>query len=146
MPRRSIRRESTTHPRTDPPEDPEQTRGQIEASISEMMTRFEQDFMGRGPKRITTHLIDELLVIRMVGVLTPAEQHLVKTTPNEKGRDLLKDVRTHLIETARPMLDAMVEKVTGVKASSLHHDISTNTGEEVVVFSLAHAPPLREIR
>src|SRR5437870_13215901 len=104
------------------------------------MSRFEQEYMGRGPKDIRTYLIGDLLVVRLQGVLTAAEQQLVKTLPAEKGRDLLKQVRTHLIETARPIMEAMIQEVTGVKVLSLHHDISTVSGEEVVVFTLAASP------
>ena len=102
--------------------------------------------MGRGPKDIHTHLIDDLLVVRLRGVLTAAEQQLAKSPPVEKGRELLKQVRTQLIETARPVLEAMVEEVTGVKVLSLHHDISTTTGEEVVLFTLAESPVFRETK
>jgi len=116
------------------------TQGEIEAAICEGISRFEQDFMGRGPKNVHAHLIGNLLVLRLEGVLTAAEQHLVKTLPTDKGRDLLKQVRTHLIETARPLMEAMVQEVTGIKVLSLHHDISTLTGEEVVIFTLAEAP------
>jgi uncharacterized protein YbcI len=122
------------------------TQGEIEAGIAEGMTRFEQEYMGRGPKDIHAHLINDLLVVRLEGVLTAAEQHLVKTLSGEKGRDLLKQVRTHLIETARPIMEAMVQEVTGTKVVSLHHDISTMTGEEVVIFRLAEAPAVREVR
>jgi uncharacterized protein YbcI len=75
--------------------------------------------------------------------LTAAEQHLVASLSPEKGRDLLKQVRTHLLETARPLMEAMVQEVTGVKVLSLHHDISTTTGEEVVVFTLTRSPVTR---
>ena len=102
--------------------------------------------MGRGPKRIHAHLLGNLLVVRLEGVLTAAEQQLVKSLPAEKGRDLLKQVRTHLVETARPVLEAMVQEVTGVKVLSLHHDISTVTGEEVVLFTLAEPPDFREAK
>jgi uncharacterized protein YbcI len=120
------------------------TQGEIEAAICEGISRFEQDYMGRGPKDIRAHLIGDLLLVRLRGVLTAAEQQLVKTLPAEKGRDLLKQVRTHLIETARPLMEAMVQEVTGVPAVSLHHDISTVTGEEVVLFSLAESPLCRD--
>ena len=120
------------------------TQGEIEAAICKGMTRFEQDYMGRGPKNLQTHLIDDLLVVRLHGVLTIAEQQLVKTLAPEKGRDLLKQVRTHLIETARPTLEAMVQEITGVPVLSLHHDISTATGEEVVLFRLAESPLTRD--
>ena len=120
------------------------TLGEIEAAISEGMARFEQEYLGRGPKDVRAHLIGDLLVVRLKGVLTAAEQHLVKTLPSEKGRDLLKQVRIQLMETARPFMEAMVQDVTAVKVVSLHHDISTATGEEVVLFTLAEAPAYRE--
>ena len=108
------------------------TSGEIEAAICRGMNRFVQDCIGRGPKDIRVHLIGDLLVVRLQGVLTAAEQHLVKSLQAEKGRDLLKQVRTQLMETARPVMEAMVEEITGVKMLTLHHDISTATGEEVV--------------
>ena len=122
------------------------TQGEIEAAICKGITLFEQEYMGRGPKDIRTHLLDDLLVVRLSGVLTAAEQHLVKALIPEKGRDLLKEVRTHLIEIARPLMERMVREITGVDVVSLHHDISTVTGEEVILFTLAQAPPLREVK
>jgi uncharacterized protein YbcI len=122
------------------------SQGEIEAAICEGISHFEQDYMGRGPKDIRAHLLDDLLLVRLQGVLTAAEQHLVQSLPAEKGRDLLKQVRTHLIETARPVMEAMVQDVTGVKVVSMHHDISTTTGEEVVVFTLAESPLVRETK
>ena len=94
------------------------TQGEIEAAICEGITRFEQEYMGRGPKKIHAHLLGDLLLVRLQGVLTEAEQQLVKTLPAEKGRDLLKQVRTQLIETARPLMEAMVQGVTGVNVSA----------------------------
>ena len=122
------------------------TQGEIEAATCEGISRFEQEYMGRGPKDIHTHLIGDLLVVRLRGVLTAAEQQLVKSLPAEKGRELLKQVRTQLMETARPTLEAMVQNITGAKVVSLHHDISTTTGEEVVLFTLDKAPAFRETK
>lgn len=122
------------------------TQGEIEAAICEGITRFEQEYMGRGPKDIRAHVIGDLLVVRLQGVLTAAEQHLVRSLPAEKGRDLLKQVRTHLLETARPLLEAMVQDITGRKVVSLHHDISTATGEEIVAFTLSEPVSFRETR
>ncbi len=102
--------------------------------------------MGRGPKDIHAHLIDDLLIVRLQGVLTSAEQHLVKTMPVDKGRDLLKQVRSQLIEIARPKLEELIRDITGVKPVSLHHDISTVTGEEIVIFTLAESPTYRELK
>jgi uncharacterized protein YbcI len=120
------------------------TQGEIEAAIGAGVNRFEQDYMGRGPKHIFTHLIGDILVVRLQGVLTAAEQQLVKTRLPEKGRDLLKQVRTQLVETARPILEAMVVDATGVNVISLHHDVSTKTGEEIIIFTLDESPAFRE--
>jgi uncharacterized protein YbcI len=122
------------------------TLDEIEAAICEGMARFEQEYMGRGPKDIHTHLIGDLLVVRLQGVLTGAEKQLVKSLASDKGRDLLKQVRTQLIETARPVMEALVQDVTGAKVLSVHHDISTATGEEVVLFTLAESPVFREAK
>lgn len=120
------------------------TPGEIEAAICEGICRFEQEYMGRGPKDVCAHLLNDLVVVRLQGVLTAAEQHLVKALKPEKGRDLLKQVRTHLMETARPVMEQMVQEVTGVPVLSLHHDISTTTGEEVILFTLATSPAVRD--
>jgi uncharacterized protein YbcI len=108
------------------------SQGEIEAAICEGMTPFEKEYMGRRPKDIQAFLMGDLLIVRLGGVLTAAEQHL----PAEKGRDVLNQVRTQLIEAARPVMESMVEEITGATPVSLHHDIRTVTGEELVLFSL----------
>jgi uncharacterized protein YbcI len=122
------------------------SQGEIEAAVCDVMSRFEQEYMGRGPKDIRAHLINDLLVVRLQGVLTAAEQHLVQSLPSANGRDLLKQVRTQLIEAARPVMVTMVQDVTGVIVLSLHHDISTVTGEELVIFTLAESPLFRDTK
>jgi uncharacterized protein YbcI len=121
------------------------TKKEIESAIIEEINRFERDYMGRGPKCIQVHLLDDLLVIRLRGVLAPAEENLVKSLP-ESGRDLLKQVRSHLIETTRPVMEPMVESVTGVEVVTMHHDICTKTGEEVILFTLARSPDVLEAK
>jgi uncharacterized protein YbcI len=122
------------------------SQGEMEAAICDRITSFEQEYMGRGPKKIHAHLVGDLLLVRLYGVLTEAEQQLVKSLPSEKGRDLLKQVRAQLIEAARPAIEARVCEVTGVKVLSLHQDISTVTGEEVILLTLSEAPPFRETK
>jgi uncharacterized protein YbcI len=137
------------------------SQGEIEAAVCDGISRFQQDFIGRGPRDIHAHLIGSLLVVRLQGSLTPAERQLIAprhepTNGNGddsdrpdatnghdggNGRALLKQVRTHMVATGRPRLEAIVEDAVGVKLISVHHDISTVTGEEVLVFSLA-APPV----
>jgi uncharacterized protein YbcI len=119
------------------------TQGEFESAICRGITRLQIEFMGRGPSDVHAYLIDDLLIIRLKGVLTSAEQNLVKNFPAEKGRDLLKQVRSYLIETARSNMEAMVQEITGVSVVSMHHDISTMTGEEVVLFALTESPLFR---
>jgi uncharacterized protein YbcI len=113
------------------------TQGKIEAAVTAGISGFQQEHMGRGPKKIHAHLIGDVIVVSLHALLTAAEQQLVKALPAAKGLDLLRQVRAHLIETARPLLDAMIREATGVQVLSLHHDISTVTGEEAVLFTLA---------
>ena len=122
------------------------TKGETEAAICDGVRAFEQDYMGRGPKDIRTHILGDLVVVRLTGVLTAAEKQMVKSIPPDKGRDLLKQVRTHLIETARPVMEAMIVEATGTPVLSLHHDISTATGEEVILFTLVASPKFRETK
>jgi uncharacterized protein YbcI len=128
------------------PQSAVKTKGEIEAAICSGISRFEQDYMGRGPKKIQAHLLGDLLLVRLTGVLTPAEQQLAKATFTERGRDLVKQSRSCLIATARPLLEVLVHEITGVKILSVHHDVSTVTGEEVVLFTLASEPHSREIK
>lgn len=117
------------------------TRGEIEAGICEAIVQFEKEHMGRGPRDARVWLIDDLVLVRLGGLVTRAEHHLAAT---EKGRDLLKMTRMELIEKARPLLDAAVQAVTGRTVRSMHTDISTRTGERILVFVLESRPELRE--
>ena len=68
------------------------------------------------------------------------------STTTRAGRNLLKQARTQLIETARPLPEPTVGGATGGKVVRLHHVISTTTGEEVVLFTLAESPLFRETK
>ena len=116
------------------------TQAESEAAICDGIIRFQEEYLGWRSEQIHAHLIKDLLVVRILGVLTLAERQLGKSLSPEKGRDLIKQVRKQLLELARPMLESLVHEVAGVKVLSMHHDISTVTGEEVVIFSLAGAP------
>ena len=83
-------------------------------------------------------------MVRLHGVLTADEQQLLKSLPAEKGTDLFNKRWTELIETARPVLDAMIDEVTGVKVLRLHYDINTVTEEEAVLLTLAELSDCRQ--
>jgi CheY-like chemotaxis protein len=116
------------------------TQEESEAAICDGISRFQEEYLGWQSEQIHAHLIKDLLVVRIQGVLTLAEQQLGRSLSPEKGRDLIKQARTQLLELARSMLESLVYEVAGVKVLSMHHDISTVTGEELIVFSLSGIP------
>jgi uncharacterized protein YbcI len=120
--------------------------GEIEAAVCVAISQFQLEYLGRGPKHVNAYLAGDFLVIRLEGVLTAAERHLVQTAAPAVGRDLLKQVRTQLIEIARPELEKLIQEITAIRVVSLHHDISTITGEEVIAFTLAESPKFRVVK
>ncbi len=111
----------------------EKSKGMIEAEICEAVIRFEKEYMGRGPSDARAYIIDDMILVRLKGVLTKGEEQLSR---NDQGFLLVKELRTKLLENARPLLEAIVYDVTGLKVRSLHTDISTATGERVILFIL----------
>ena len=109
------------------------TKGEIEAGISTAIVQFEIDYMGRGPKETRVHIVEDLVVVRLKGVLTPAEEQLTKSID---GKELVKKMRATLIDKARPLLYRVVGDITGTKIIDLHTDISTESGERIFVFAL----------
>jgi uncharacterized protein YbcI len=116
------------------------SKGELEAEVSRAIIRFKKEYMGRGPLSVRTYLIDDMALVRLQGVLTPAEQNLARVEEKQRGRDLIKQVRLELIEHGRPLLEAVVRDILGVNVVSLHTDVSTRTGESVILFSLAARP------
>jgi uncharacterized protein YbcI len=113
---------------------------ELELEISQAIIRFEKEFMGRGPLETRTYLLDDLVVVRLKGVLTPAEIKLAEARDSQRARYLLKQVRQELLDRGRPMLEAVVKDILGVPIRSLHTDISTKTGERIIVFTLDRDP------
>jgi CheY-like chemotaxis protein len=116
------------------------TQAECEAAICDGIVRFQDEYLGWRSQQIHAHLIKDLLVVRVRNALTLAEQHLGNSASPENGRDLIKATRKQLLEVARSMLESLIHEILGVKVSSMHHDISTVTGEEVVIFSLMGVP------
>jgi uncharacterized protein YbcI len=112
------------------------TRGQIEADISEAIVKFEREYMGRGPEETRSYLLGDMILVRLRGVLTPAEKQLAESADYVEGGRLVKQVRMQLIEKARSLLEAIVQDITGRGVVSLHTDISTKTGERIIAWTL----------
>lgn len=109
------------------------TKGQLEAKISELVSKFEIEYMGRGPKTIKTYIINDMIVVRLTGFLSPSEQ---KLTDNPQGIELFKKVRTSLFEGGRGYLETLIMDVIDVAIVSTHSDISTKTGEKIIIITV----------
>ena len=109
------------------------TKGEIEAEISDAMVKFEIEYMGRGPKEVRCYILEDMILVRLKGVLTQAERQLTKSPD---GVELIKRMRSTLIENAKPILFQVIGDIAGVKAISLYTDIGTVTSERIIVFTL----------
>ena len=109
------------------------TKGQLEAMTSKALVAFEKEYMGRGPVDVKTSVLGDVLLIRLKGVLTLAEKHLAK---DEEGIQLVKQVRTRLLEKSQDVLGELIKGITGCPIQSFHTDLSTRTGERFIVITL----------
>jgi len=116
------------------------TCGQMEAAVSDVITRFEKEYMGRGPLETKTYIIDDMVITRLKGILTKAEMKLAKSADTARARDLIKQVRMELLESGRPILEDLIKRITRRRVVSLHSDISTASGEKVIIFILDKPP------
>lgn len=112
-----------------------------EAAISDEMMAFQHQFVGRGPDRIRTRIVEDLVIVRSFGVFTPAEKQLAKSF---EGRGLIKAMRQQVLEAGRSVLEGIVERHTGAEVISIHADISTKSGEWLDVFVLDRALERRQ--
>ena len=120
------------------------SQGEIEAAVCDAVSRFQVEYMGRGPNSVHTHLVENRLFVHLQGVLTAAEQRLIEGHANGRGVELLRQLRSHLVLAGRPMLESLVRDAAGAPPISVHHDISPTTGEEVIVLTLAAPPQCRD--
>ena len=113
---------------------PQSTRGEVEASLANAIIQFEKEHLGRGPSEARAFIIEDMILVRLRGVLTPAEMSLAQTA---EGHSLIKQVRRQLLEGSRSLLEAIVQEKTGSQIKSLHTDISVRNSERVIVFTMA---------
>jgi len=110
------------------------SRGEMENAIRNAIIKFEQEFMGRGPTDVRAFIIHDIILIRLKGVLTPAERQLAKS---EDGIGMVKQMRQNLIAQGREQLCRNILEITGAETTGLFTDIDTSIGERVIVFSCA---------
>ncbi len=109
------------------------TKGEVESSIRNAVIKFEQEFMGRGPEDVRAFIVKDVILVRLKGVLTPAERQLAKTA---EGIEMVRRLRQTLIAQGREKLGQQVEDITGAKTTGLFTDIDTQIGERMIVFTL----------
>ena len=107
------------------------SKGKMEDEITKAMIQWEKDYMGRGPTAAKTDILRNMVIVTLKGVLSAAEKHLAA---DKEGMALIKKLRQQLIEQGRSELEEVIERLTSAKVVSLHTDISTKTGERVIIF------------
>jgi uncharacterized protein YbcI len=109
------------------------TQGELEAAFTKQIIQFEKEYLGRGPMEARTFIIEDMVVVRLKGVLTPAEEKLVQT---KEGRLLVKEARRQLFDTSRTILSEYANDILGVQLVDFYSDISIESGERVIVLTL----------
>jgi uncharacterized protein YbcI len=110
------------------------TKGQLEAQISKALTRWEKEYLGRGSVMVKTDIFRDMVVVTLKGILTPSEYKLCETA---EGRSSIKKIRSDLVESGRDELGKIIRDLTGEEVITFHTDISTRTGERIMVFRLS---------
>ncbi len=108
------------------------TKGQVEAKMSEAVSKFEIEFMGRGPKEINTIIIQDMIIIKLNGFLSKSEKNLSK---NPQGVKLIKDARTALFENSREYFEGLIRDILDISIISTHSDVSTQTGQKIIILT-----------
>ncbi|NKB81857.1 MAG: DUF2294 family protein [Nitrospirales bacterium] len=111
----------------------EKTKGEVETAIRNTVIKFEQEFMGRGPMDVKAFVIRDLVLVRLKGVLTPAERQLAKSAEEV---EMVKRMRQNLISQGGEKLRSQITDITGMGITGLFTDIDTRIGERVIVLTL----------
>ncbi len=108
------------------------TRGEAEAEITQNVIKFEKEYLGRGPLDARTFFVNDMILVRLRGVLTAGDRKLAET---REGQVLLKETRRQLFETSISHFEEMITHILGCRLISFHTDISTKTGERILVLT-----------
>ena len=109
------------------------TKGQLEAKISEIVSKYEVVYLGKGPKSIRSYIIGDMIMIRMISFLNQSDKKLASS---KEGIALFKSVQSHLFEEGRELLEKMLHESFAVNIVSAHMDLSAKTGEKVIILAL----------
>ena len=110
------------------------TKGALEAEISKALTHWEKHYLGRGSVSVKSDILREMIIVSLRGILTPAEYSVCK---NKEGLLSVKVNRNSLVESGVDELKEIIYTITGLEVTSFYTDLSTQTGERVMVFKLS---------
>lgn len=110
------------------------SKGAVESEISRALTQWEKDYLGRGSLTVKSDILRDMIIVTLRGILTPAEYSLAQ---DKEGLLSIKRMRTSLVESGVEDLKEMLFSITGLEVVSFHTDLSTRTGERVMVFRLS---------
>ncbi|WP_188881316.1 DUF2294 domain-containing protein [Alicyclobacillus cellulosilyticus] len=109
------------------------SKGCIESEISNALTKWEKDYLGRGSVSVKTDIVRDLIIVSLQGILTSAEYALCES---HEGMLSVKRTRNSLVESGVEGLKDIIYRITGEQVKSFFTDLSTRTGERVMVFRL----------
>lgn len=108
-------------------------KGKLENEIVSQIIKFQRELLGKGPSDAQAFIIEDMIILRLKGVLTTEEKHLAQT---DQGRQVVKQMRQILRENFAADAEEIIARITGCSVISSHCDISTKTGERVEIYIL----------
>jgi uncharacterized protein YbcI len=109
------------------------TKGQIEDTLTKKAIKYYFDTLGVGPTKAKTYIIEDMIIIRMIGNLLPVEKKLLQ---NVKGVELVKNLRRNIHESTIDEIIEIIKTTTHQNVISAHRDVSTKSGEIIYLFTL----------
>ena len=113
--------------------DMDMTKGYCESTISKAITQWEKEYLGRGSLSVKTDILRDMIIVDLQGILTPAEY---KVSETKEGLLSIKRTRSTLVESDVSHLYEIIFNITNEKVDSFHTDLSSRTGERMMIFKM----------
>ena len=109
------------------------SRQEIESAVAEAMTKFLRKQMGERAAGVITEVASDAIIVRVKGIMPPAERYLIK---NQEGMKLLKELKEKLIERAKPLLEAMIKNLIDAEVVDIYSSFNPASNEHIEIFTL----------
>lgn len=110
-----------------------QTKKNLEIGIADAIARAHRLHQGRGPEDVHVDIVNDVILVRQTGVLTPMEARLARTP---EGQRLIRSARRELAEIACSERNAVVSAIIGCNILRSYGDIDVAAAEEISVLVL----------